>query len=215
MAIRDVFIVNKSNDFVGEQVKFDWYKSANKYQRKLMSVKNLHQAFYKYNDDVKMLEVSSASSEEIGKEASALNLAIKTSHGYFTVEQLFQASKNYSVSGNHEELLNSKTGLEIKKSVRSCSKNEKLISFKLFGREYPLHPQTIFYNWLYCNALWQNPELAMKIVKYDAFTDINFNSQYGINSQAQACSIFTSLCRKLQLSCALKSFNDFRKVVYE
>ncbi|WP_140939263.1 DarT1-associated NADAR antitoxin family protein [Apilactobacillus micheneri] len=213
MAKREVFLVSSKNEFLKEQVQFDWARMKDKQQRKQISVKNLHNAYLQYNEHSQILEVSTASQNKLGKAASAFNLDIKTTHGIFTVEQLFQASKNFELSGTNEKLLYG-SSQQAKKSVKHKQKNDRLINFKLFGHAYPLTPKTLFYNYLYCNAMWQNPELAMQIVKYDVFTDINFNDKYGINCQAEACSIFTSLCRKLELEKALSSFNNFKKLVY-
>ena len=38
-----------------------------------------------------------------------------------------------------------------------------------------LNPKTIFYDWLYINAVLENPLLAAELLKYNAFTDIEFN----------------------------------------
>ena len=60
----------------------------------------------------------------------------------------------------------------------------------------PLIPKTAFYNWLYINALLENPELAQKVLEYDAFTDIEFNPGKSLNCQAEAAALFVALNRQ-------------------
>ena len=59
-----------------------------------------------------------------------------------------------------------------------------------------------------------NSKLKEKIVYYDAFTDIAFNPQKSINCQAEAAAVYVSLYRKNLLKAALKSKEDFLKIVY-
>ena len=47
-----------------------------------------------------------------------------------------------------------------------------------------------FYDWLYLNALIQNEEIAEEIIKYGAFTDIEFNPEKSFNCQAYAAALF-------------------------
>lgn len=60
----------------------------------------------------------------------------------------------------------------------------------------PLNPKTIFYDWLYINAVLENPLLAAELLKYNAFTDIEFNPEKSINCQAKAAALFVALSRK-------------------
>jgi len=52
---------------------------------------------------------------------------------------------------------------------------------------------TAFYDWLYITALNQNQGLAKEILRFDAFTDIEFNHKKSINCQARAAAMFVSL----------------------
>ena len=78
-----------------------------------------------------------------------------------------------------------------------------------FERElFPLRPRTAFYNWLYINALGENPDLAEQILEFDAFTDIEFNPEKSINCQAEAAALFIALHGKGLLD-QCKDFHGF------
>ena len=92
----------------------------------------------------------------------------------------------------------------------------ELTGFRFKDRKYPTEPKTMFYNWLYLHALYQkqNRDLMREIIKYDAFTDIEFNPKKSINCQAEACAHFVSLYRRNRLIDALKSMDVFEKELY-
>ena len=68
-------------------------------------------------------------------------------------------------------------------SPREAKKDPRLKSsgmlkcFFFDGKEIPISPKTIFYDWIYINALLENPSLANEVIGYDAFTDIEFNPE--------------------------------------
>ncbi len=103
---------------------------------------------------------------------------------------------------------------------RVAKKDERLkssgrvIGFSIDGKDFNTEPKTYFYNWLYINTLHLNKELAVKIMEYDAFTDIAFNPQKSINCQAEAAAIYVSLKKQGLLEEALKDKENFRKIVY-
>lgn len=57
----------------------------------------------------------------------------------------------------------------------------KLIKFRFYGKDYPNTPPTFFYDWLYINALIKNENLIKQVLKYDCFSDIEFNEKKSIN----------------------------------
>ena len=102
---------------------------------------------------------------------------------------------------------------EAKKDIR-LRNSGKLIAFKISGKTFKITPKTLFYNWLYINALNMHEDLSKQIIEYDAFTDIEFNPNRSINCQAQAAAIFVSLYRKGVLHEALKDIDSFERIVY-
>lgn len=74
----------------------------------------------------------------------------------------------------------------------------KLIAFNFFGEDFPIDPQTAFYDWLYLTALWQKkPNLAKEELEpFEGFSDIVFNPQRSLNCQARAAALFVSLSKE-------------------
>lgn len=199
MAIRPIFICGNSKNLVEEDnIQFMWYSGFAVVQKQ-KSIKAFHQeALKKYEDKIRLLEVSSKSTELLGTQLSAFNLMIesKKSDKKFSVECVFQSSKVFEHGGPYKDLLlvDSKTA---KKDERLKSSG-RLIAFKNSGKIWELEPKTMFYDWLYVNALGLecNKELARQVVQYDAFTDIEFNPQKSINCQARAVALYVSLYRR-------------------
>lgn len=164
----------------------------------------------------KILEVSTKSKVDVGVKASAFNLTIETKKGNtFSVEELFQTSKVYKKNGDQSHLLKDNVDIrEIKRKLREINENDEMIRYSCFNQDFPLEPRTLFYNWLYINVLNRNEQLAKEVLKFDAFTDIEFNPKRSYNCQAEACSIYVSLVRRDLLEKALNSVENFKEIVY-
>ena len=183
--------------------------------QKQKSIQSLHNSIIRTFPERKILEVSSKSLDEIGRQASAFNLNVILKSGKeYSVEQIFQGSKKFRRGGSQLHLINQMTSKELKKYIGKVHQVDELVSFECFGQVFPLKPQTFFYNWLYINTLHQNQLLANQIIKYDTFTDIEFNPKRSINCQAEACSIYVYLYKSNLLDYALSSKENFLQVVY-
>jgi len=194
MAIRPVFIVNKKNiSYVKEiNIDFKWYPGFSKKQKR-KSISSLHSNFLsetKYKDD-KILEISTKSENMLGVQLSAFNLELKMSDQKAPVECFFQSSKVFEEGGPYKELLY-KSPYEVKKDNR-LRNSGSLVSFELNNENWPLKPKTLFYDWLYMNALHQNKKLIKQVMKFEAFTDIEFNPKKSINCQARSLALYLSL----------------------
>jgi len=197
VANRPVFVVNKNDKpfVIEENIDFRWHPGFSKKQKR-KSIRSLHNNFLnksKYKDK-KILEVSTKSESELGVKLSAFNLKIDLSGHKVPVECIFQSSKVFEKGGPYKDLL-SKTPYEVKKDNR-LRNSGSLVSFKLNDQEWPLEPKTLFYDWLYMQALDQNQELVNRVKKYDAFTDIEFNPKKSINCQAKSLALYLSLNNK-------------------
>jgi len=97
------------------------------------------------------------------------------------------------------------------------TRSGKLIGFQFFGQNWPLEPKTIFYDWIYLNALNRSVKLISDILKYEAFTDIEFNPLKSINCQAYSAALYVSLFKRGIISNALSNHISFKKLmgVYE
>lgn len=212
MAKRTVFYVDQQGQAQQAIVDFQWFAGFAKRQL-LKSIQSLHAAFLGQQPTAKILEISSASPEKLGVAASAFNLRVMTSHGEYTVEQLFQAGKVFKKHGDQSAVLKLPSK-QAKKQIKLLHQTDELVGFEQFGYQFPLTPQTFFYNWIYLKALQQNKEIGQALLEYDAFTDIYFNSQKSLNCQADACSIYVSLAKRGLLKQALVDADSFLKVVY-
>ncbi len=212
MATRPVYISEHMSPYVNEcDIDFNFFSGFSVAQKQ-RSFLSLHENFLKEYPQYKVLEISSKSNIKLGVLLSAFNLMITTKNRSFSVENAFQSSKVFERGGPYIDLLD-KTSKVAKKDDR-LKNSGRLVAFKYFNNPYPLNPKDYFYNWLYINALNLNTELAKEIVEYDAFTDIEFNPQKSINCQARSAAIFVGLSKSNMIVEALKSQNDFLRIVY-
>ncbi|WP_048965487.1 DarT1-associated NADAR antitoxin family protein, partial [Escherichia coli] len=129
----------------------------------------------------------------------------------FTVESAFQASKVFEMGGPYVDILD-KSSVEAKKDLR-LKESGALVNFKFYNTLWPLVPRTAFYDWLYLSALNQNKKLALHLLSFDGFTDIEFNPAKSINCQARAAALYVSLVRRNMLDDVLSSKDKFLSVL--
>ncbi|WFA05262.1 hypothetical protein [Bacillus sp. HSf4] len=213
MANRPVFIAEKTdNSFVKEkQINFEWFAGFS-VKQKQKSIESFHENIKKYDEKLNILEVSSKSKDELGVALSAFNLIITAKNGKkFSVETAFQASKVFQNGGPFLDLYE-KTSKEAKKDPR-IKNSGKLLYFQFFSRKWDLEPKTLFYDWLYINALALNEDIANSVVEYNAFTDIEFNPEKSINCQARSVALYVSLYKANQLDKALESVDRYKQII--
>lgn len=214
MAKRPVYISRPNNKKLLKikDIEFDWFAGLS-LKQKQKSIESLHSNIKILFPELNVLEISSKSPNDIGVKLSAFNLMISTKKDFiFSVETAFQASKVFDLGGPFEDLY-FKSSKEAKKDPR-LKNSGNLIAFNYFNRSFPLEPKTLFYNWLYINALNLNTPLNSEILKYNAFTDIEFNPNKSINCQAEAAALYISLEKSGLLSQALSSVLNFKEIVY-
>ena len=189
-------------------IEFTWYPGFSK-EQKQKSIESLHSEAKKNHNLSKILEISTKSKDSIGISCSAFNLKLGTQSGAVsTVESLYQGSKVFERGGPYKDLYN-KSSLDSKKDDRIKNSGE-LKGFNFQGILWGLND--FFYDWLYMNALLQNHSLAEKLIKYDAFSDIEFNPKKSFNCQAYSASLYKSaLMRGYDLN-LIKSQNGFKKL---
>lgn len=174
--------------------EFAW-NSGLSVSQKRKNIVDLHQAFQQRFPERKVLEISSKSLQELGVKLSAFNLKkyVPSLGKSIPVECIFQGGKVFSGGGPYTDLYQA-TPRDAKRDPR-LKESGMLKSFFFEGQPVPLTPTTAFYDWLYINALLENPELARQLLEYDAFTDIEFNPNKSINCQARAAALFVALHR--------------------
>lgn len=212
MATRPIFVPLSAT--VGTRdvlVEFDWHPGMAPSQKR-KSVASLHKAAKSVGISP-VLEISSKSESEIGVALSAFNLSVRTkvSQIAFTVETAFQGSKVFERGGPYRDLIGMDS-MGAKKDLR-LKESGNLIGFEFFGRIFPAIPRTYFYDWLYVNALTQNDDLANAAVRFNGFSDIEFNPAKSINCQARSAALFVSLTNTAMLQRALESPAAFLDVV--
>ena len=163
--------------------------------QKQKNITALHQAFNQRFPNKRLLEISSKSLQELGIRMSAFNLrmTVPSLKKAVSVECVFQGSKVFEGGGPYIELYE-RMPRDAKRDPRLRASGA-LIGFQYEGRLYPLHPATVFYDWLYVNAILDNPGYAEQLCQYDGFTDIEFNPARSINCQAKAAALFLALHR--------------------
>lgn len=213
MAKRPVFVVvPKKVLFVRCETEFEFFGGFSDKQKQ-RCIRSLHESFSKRYPEKKILEISGKSEDPLGVQLSAFNLMMETKSGKkLSVESAFQGSKVFEKGGPYVDLLDAPS-IAAKKDGRLRSSGA-VIGFRLEGEDFPTEPKTLFYHWLYINALAHQPELGDRVMEYDAFTDIVFNPQKSLNCQAEAVAIYVSLRRQGLLEAALQDLGSFQKIVY-
>ena len=193
-------------------VEFHWFPgmAASQKQR---SVESLHASTRTSLGAIDILEVSSKSKERLGVALSAFSLTFTTlkHRQTFTVESAFQGSKVFEHGGPFVDIFGA-TSRDAKRDERLRSSG-RLTGFRFFGVDWELEPQTAFYDWLYINALWRQPDLAGELQGYSAFTDIEFNPTRSINCQAYSVALYVALRERRMLSEAMSSKEAFLRTV--
>lgn len=177
--------------------------------QKQKSVDSLHAAARRQLGVEEILEVSRRSRENCGVALSAFNLTFRSPvHPEpISVECAFQGSKVFAGGGPFIDLYGA-TSKEAKTDER-LKNSGNLAAFRYDGKDWPLEPKTAFYDWLYISALKNQPALAQEVLRYSAFTDIEFNPERSINCQAYSVALFVALDRRGLVGEATQSPESF------
>lgn len=188
MATRPFFYFNGEEIQEGS-AEFQWF-SGFSVSQKQKSIQSFHEAIRRKG--FHPLEISTKSTEETGRKLSAFNLKLD---GYL-LECVFQASKVYELGGPYTDLL-ACTPKEAKTDERKNTSG-KLIGFLYKDIHWELEPKTLFYDWLYYNAVKECllSEEIKELLEYDAFTDIEFNPKKAMNTQARSIVLVRYVFRK-------------------
>ena len=194
---RPVFMprVNSDNLVKTDMVRFERHVGFASRQKK-KSINDMHQVIRKKYGFNHVLELSSKSSNKLSFLLSPLSLKLTNEHDghQYSVENAFQASKVFEHGGPYIDLLNVPPR-QAKKDERLITSGE-IIGYSYFGMEWSLELLTAFYDWLYVNALKQNPQLHEEVMHYQAFTDIAFNPKKSIQGPAYALAMFVALNKR-------------------
>lgn len=197
---RPVFMprVNSDNLVKTDMVRFERHIGFASKQKK-KSINDMHQVIRKKYGFSQVLELSSKSGNKLSFPLSPLSLKLTDEHdgGQYSVENVYHASKVFEQGGPYIDLLTAPPR-QVKKDARLTTSGA-LIGYNYFGMEWSLEPLTAFYDWLYVNALKQNPQLHEEVMQYQAFTDIEFNHKKSIHCAAYALAMFVALHKRALL----------------
>lgn len=209
MAERPIFVPSKDGPgFVKEVVlRLKWHPGF-AVSQKQNNVRALHEAAATAGF-VPALEISSKSEEKLGQHLSAFHLKVQGRQGPISLECAFQGSKVFSEGGPYTDLY--QVDARTAKRDPRLKTSGSLIGFNFEGALFPLEPKTAFYDWLYVTAIFPHREWLSRLLRYAAFSDIEFNPQTSVNCQARSCALFVELMKEGLLSpvvCSPEGFMD-------
>lgn len=183
MAERPAYCISNGKVTV-KNYSFEWF-SGFSVSQKQKSIDSLHNAILKTDNSAVPLEVSTKSKNLLGVKLSAFNLKLD---GY-TLENIFQSSKVFAYGGAYRDLLEV-SPKDAKRDLR-LKNSGALKSFDYNGEIFPLFPKTVFYDYIYIKSVKQSltAEEILQIKKYNYFTDIEFNPNKSVNTQAKSVAI--------------------------
>jgi len=158
-----------------------------------------------------LLEISSKSTEKLGQHLSAFHLKVRSSKGEIPLESAFQGSKIFERGGPFTELYYA-DALTAKREPR-LRDSGRIVAFEFDGVRFPVEPRTVFYDWLYINAIYPHREWLTRLHRYAGFTDIEFNPERSVNCQARSCALFVCLMSNGLLERAIESPDSFISVL--
>lgn len=200
MAIRPAWTV-VDNRIIQVDYEFVFNPGFSKVQKQ-KNIQALHSAIGE-----RALEISTKSFDNLGVNLSAFNLKLNGN----PLECVFQSSKKYENGGPYADLM-FVSPKEAKRDERHYTSG-RLISFVYNGKEFPLEPKTIFYDYIYLRAIREqfNTEELMEIIKFNFFTDIEFNPQKSINCQAKSVALIKLMLCKFGEIPNIDNFEEFQK----
>ena len=214
MATRPVYLpCDKIPYYKVFQADFIW-NSGFAPSQKQKNIRAVHETFLRQFPNQTVLEISSKSMQEEGTTFSAFSLSkfVPSLVRAVLVENIFQSSKLFENGGPYSDSLFT-SPREAKRDERLRTSG-KLIGFYFESMNFPSEPKTIFYDYIYLNALLENEYLSQLVLSYDAFTDLEFNQNKSINCQSKAAALFVSLHR-LGLTDCIRDFKSFLKLYTE
>ena len=209
MAERPIFLpALESPGLVREvSLSFEWH-SGFAHVQKQKNVKALHAAAATAGY-APVLEVSTKSEDKLGRHLSAFHLKVHSERlGDIPLESAYQGSKIFEHGGPNTDLyaVDPKTA----KQDPRIQTSGRIVAFSFDGFDFPTEPKTVFYDWLYINAILEHREwLLSRLSRYAAFSDIEFNPHRSINCQARSCALFTALLSTDALASAVESPSVF------
>jgi len=211
MAERPIFVPSIDGPELVNEIscQLRWHTGFAPIQKK-KNIKALHEAAANAGFSP-LLEVSTKSDDALGQHLSAFHLKVHHSTaGEITLECAFQGSKVFEGGGPYTDMYR----MDPKSAKRDhrLHNSGRLIAFRFEDFNFPLEPKTVFYDWLYVNAIFPHRDWLKRLYQYAGFTDIEFNPERSINCQSRSCALFVALNRKDLLLEAVRSPQSFIRI---
>lgn len=199
-----IAFISKNGVMYEKEYEFEWFMGLSLSQKQ-KSIRAFHGEIKKVGIE-SILEVSRKGENELGQRLSAFNLIVNINNFSSSVECLYHASKVFK-EGLKEIKFDDCLYMAPKDSKRhvneeATNRNLKLIRFEFNGKTFKLETGSLCYDYIYILGLSQNEELSKEILKYEAFTDIEYNQAKSVACQARACAKYKYLYEK----CLLEEF---------
>ncbi|MER9445864.1 hypothetical protein NKI79_32085 [Mesorhizobium sp. M0340] len=212
MATRPVFIPvrNGAQLFEVRNFEFLWHPGFAESQKR-KNVRGLHLAASNAGLG-RVLEISTKSEEELGRRLSAFSLKYRLGDKDIPMESLYQGSKVFTKGGPYIDIYD-KTPIEAKRDQRIRTSGN-IVWFQIEGTVYSSSPTNAFYDWVYIRCLYRHEDfLTRNLSSMDGFSDIEFNPERSINSQARALAILMSLSACGRLKESAEDYELFRSKI--
>ena len=191
MANRPSYFI-KDGKITERGFEFQWFAGFAPSQKQ-KSIASLHSAIKAAYPAAKPLEISTKGLDPLGVKLSAFNLKLDGC----PLECVFQSSKVFDDGTDkpHTEWLTLHPK-EVKAAAGALHKQGiKLTGFSYNGTDFPLTPTTAFYDYIYIDAVRQSltEDEITHIKEYDFFTDIEFNPNRSLNTQARTAALIKQM----------------------
>lgn len=187
MAERPAFFSSQGK-VMSRLYSFEWF-SGFAVSQKQRSIDSLHRAIREADPAAKPLEISTKGREPLGVKLSAFNLKLNR----YPLENVFQSAKVFENGGPYLDLLEVPPK-EAKRDIR-LRNSGRLQAFRYQDEDFPLIPQTVFYDYIYLAAVRESlpADEIRGILSYQYFTDIEFNPARSVNTQARTAALLRLL----------------------
>jgi hypothetical protein len=215
MATRPIYLATNNKKELFKKINIDFkYFNGFAVIQKSKSIKSLHESANRQGYD-NILEVSTKSNNHLGWQLSAFNLMVDFDFNKkISLECAFQGSKVFEGDIQYSDLYFVES-IQAKKDER-LKKSGNIIGFNFDGTFWENEPKTAFYDYMYIKTIYDNyRDIIDELLKFDIFTDIEFNPKKSINCQARTCATLVSLVRLGLLEKAISSKENFINIVYQ
>ena len=172
MAVRPVYIPKNSAPFYDiVNIEFKW-NGGFAVSQKQKNIKAIHDGFKLIYPEANPLEISSKSLIQTGVELSAFNLMkyVPELKKSFPIENVYQAGKVFENGCQYTDLM-LVSPKDAKRDER-LKNSGKLTMFRFSGQNFPLIPESLFYNYIYMMSGSKVPDFDT----YELFRATHFHN---------------------------------------